>query len=58
MKLFLLWLIWSLVIISVVAGGWQRIDGNIRVYGLIVVSGLYLLGIFILYGLMRQVPIW
>lgn len=58
MTFFIFFIFWSLFTIAVVVMGWSKIDGNIRVYGLITLNGLHLLGVFIVYGLVNHIPLW
>jgi hypothetical protein len=50
--------LWILFFITIVVMGWKKIDGSIRIYGLITLSGLHLLGVFIVYGLFNRIPLW
>ena len=37
---------------------WRKAHGGARAYALIAVSGLYLSGIFVFYGIVNHIPLW
>lgn len=52
------WLIWSLISIIIGVVVWRKVHGGAKVYALIAVSGLYLIGIFVSYGLVDHIALW
>ena len=53
-----LWFFWNFLSFGLGVVAWRRILPGVRVYGLILISGLYLTGIFAFYGFVNKVPLW
>jgi hypothetical protein len=49
------WFLWTLLSGLFAAMVWRKIRHHIKVYLLILINGLYLSGIFIIYGLLQDV---
>jgi len=37
---------------------WRKIHSEVKVYALIVVSGIHLFGIFVFYGIVNHIALW
>ena len=58
MKTLAAWLLWTFLAGATTTLGWRKIQHHVKVYLLILVSGLYLSGIFFLYAVLNRIPVW
>ena len=55
MRTLALWFLWTLFSGLFAATVWWKIRHHVKVYLLILINGLYLSGIFFIYGLLQNV---
>jgi len=58
MKTLGVWLLWTIFSGATAALGWRKIQHHAKVYLLILMSGIYLSGIFFICALLKRIPVW
>jgi len=58
MKTLGVWLLWTVFSGTSAAVVWRKIQRHFKVYLLILMSGIYLSGIFVIYALLKSIPVW
>jgi len=58
MKTLGAWFLWTIFSGTAAAVAWRKIQRHFKVYLLILMSGIYLFGIFVIYALLKSIPVY
>ncbi len=58
MKTVFFWFLWSILVGTGALWVWKRVIHHVKAYLLILHSGIYLAGIYVIYALVNGVPVW
>jgi len=57
MKTLGVWFLWTIFSGTAAAVAWRKIQRHFKVYLLILMSGIYLFGTFVIYALLKNIPV-